>query len=1689
MQGTNRSLGQALPPGSAGTDAGIATVRLVLSPVPNALGQFHTRVYTVRAGAPLRAYLPTHQPCFVVINGGIVPSEDWDARCLEPGDELLLKSRPQTGFELIPALIAIGVGIIVSIASAFLMRALFPPQRPKFGEQDNPVYGFEGIRSTVGPGAKVPILYGRHRIGGQFLQASVEAGHTLVIADTTNITFLAQESVSTLHLLLGLGEGEIDSIETASIRLNDQPIANFPGVNITTRTGTPGQIAIPQFSETRNSFADGREITEAGITYTTTTDITAYQLTISFDEGLVRFTSKGEKINNRVQIRFRHKVTGQPIWTAGNTITVEHAKTTVVRVGVRRDPVPLETYDIELTFLSAAGTGENARWRPFLESIMEIQEGTETYPNTALVGIEAVATENLSGAIPNVTVIVRGRRVRVGSFAAAPTFSQNPSWCLMDYLTNARYGLGIVDSEINLLSFLQFAAYCDELIDGVPRHTLDMVIVEDAEAAITQILTSCRGVLYKLQGQWMVLPLRDEPPVQLLSWTNCTNVTLNYTRDPDRINVMEGRFADVDAEWEQSVITWPEEPDWPAQIQKSTIDLQGVTRRAAVMRHLQYELNRRRLPKLILHMDCALDALALTVNDIFRFSHPLPGWGVSGRIQPGSTTSVIRLDESVVCTPGKSYHLYVRHESDSIETRAVVNAGGTVETVALQTPLVSTPTPLTSLYAFGESSPLDTAIREFRVVRMERLTDNTIRITAIQHNPSIYDDPTATPLPVISDLFNPLGPPPALVAFVLLELPRVGPDGRSRVVANLSWDVEPLGPGLAPYGGAIVYRREVSINAMAGVGAFGEVLLAEISSAGDISTHFVRIATVGPTILEYDDPLVVTGNTYEYKVVPISVRGVPNNLGSVSGFLHIAGPTTPEFFPGTVQNLRLKGKGPTDTTFEGRDVQIEWDRLESPLFTETFFLKEYIVEVWAPGQMYLLRRTTIPVEQFTYTYEQNYEDELLAGYTAPRRDLLFHVRGRTNTGRVSLLPATLGVINPPPDMSNLLPVLTPLFAAAIIDWTFFIEPRDMSHYDVKFDTVSPPLQSLSSISLSLRKVFPQGLTPGTVYYCQIVPYDTFGVGVASGIASVIPLSLGVFDVDTTPPGPPTGLVLTTGTSVNPDGTIATWVQASWAAPTDGDLAGHQVNFRFGSSTSPTVLTVDAPQNNARLEGVPGNVTVFAKVAAFDQIRNFSPFTSEQSIVTGRDTTPPGAPSTLTVRGFFRAHVLSWQPPADADLSTIEIWANLVNNRDAAGTFKVADVPGTDTFFQHGPLDATNTPSGLGGISLGGATASNNQTYTLYYWIRARDTSGNVSAFHPLAPTSGVGASTLLLTGDNILQTDAIITTAAQITNALIVDAHIQNLSASKLLAGTINVLLRLGVGNITLDAPQNVIRVASPTGQTTVELGLLDAGSPASVNYGIRVYNPEGVVLFDASQGGVTANGISAGLIQAHHIEANIIDSTHLRADIAVITVAAQIANALISTAHIQQAAITTALIQDAAITTAKIQDAAIISAKIQDAAITNAKIGNLEVNNAKIANLTIGANKIQDNSLTDCLVAEDTSGILNTDTETVIVSEVMTGIVSNDIIVVQAAGVVTGMASAVTFTLRLREDSVTGAVLATFPGYNSTDNAIPLAIHAFWAAGPTPAATKTFAFTLQRTAGTSGFAVYGNLLLDLRHK
>jgi hypothetical protein len=148
------------------------------------------------------------------------------------------------------------------------------------------------------------------------------------------------------------------------------------------------------------------------------------------------------------------------------------------------------------------------------------------------------------------------------------------------------------------------------------------------------------------------------------------------------------------------------------------------------------------------------------------------------------------------------------------------------------------------------------------------------------------------------------------------------------------------------------------------------------------------------------------------------------------------------------------------------------------------------------------------VPGYEYGYERNLEDH--GG--VPARSITVRVWARARDGQISPAAAVLTVQNPAPDMSQIIPQVLPAAGGLVIDWKAFASSDyDLDRFDVLVDTVNPPVTVAVTRDIVSREAIVLGLTNGVVHYVRIVPYDAFGIGIASQIVSETPIATEAVD--------------------------------------------------------------------------------------------------------------------------------------------------------------------------------------------------------------------------------------------------------------------------------------------------------------------------------------------------------------------------------------------------------------------------------------------------------------------------------------------------------------------------------------------------------------------------------------------------
>jgi Putative phage tail protein len=162
--------------------------------------------------------------------------------------------------------------------------------------------------------------------------------------------------------------------------------------------------------------------------------------------------------------------------------------------------------------------------------------------------------------------------------------------------------------------------------------------------------------------------------------------------------------------------------------------------------------------------------------------------------------------------------------------------------------------------------------------------------------------------------------------------------------------------------------------------------------------------------------------------------------------------------------------------------------------------------------------------------------------------------------------------------------------------------------------------------------------------------------------------------------------------------------ANWTAPAWVRSAGFLVQWKL--HTDPTYVK-EVSVTESTYESIIDDVVPLGvydvRVRMFSTDGSYGAWTEAQSIIVKIDTMAPAAPTTLSVTGAGLL-AINWKNPIDADFKEAKIYINTSNNT----------------------IGATLLASKIG---LANANDSYNHTpgAVRFYWVQARDTSGNESA--------------------------------------------------------------------------------------------------------------------------------------------------------------------------------------------------------------------------------------------------------------------------------------------------------------------------------------------------------------------------
>ena len=254
--------------------------------------------------------------------------------------------------------------------------------------------------------------------------------------------------------------------------------------------------------------------------------------------------------------------------------------------------------------------------------------------------------------IPKVQAKVKGKKVvayNSSLVAQTAAYSTNPAWCLLDYLTNARYGKGLAVADIDLQSFYDASVVCETQV--TPYSSASDINIFDCNAVldtsqkiienVRELLKGCRGFLPYAGGKYkLIIETTGSASITLTEDDIIGGYTLSSPSKNDKYNRVIVSFVNPDRNYQVDEVQFPPVDDsgLASADQHATMKtadgnflLEGRFDFKTITSPYQAEemaeiILRRSREALALSINVGFDAYDLAIGDIVNITHASLGF-------------------------------------------------------------------------------------------------------------------------------------------------------------------------------------------------------------------------------------------------------------------------------------------------------------------------------------------------------------------------------------------------------------------------------------------------------------------------------------------------------------------------------------------------------------------------------------------------------------------------------------------------------------------------------------------------------------------------------------------------------------------------------------------------------------------------------------------------------------------------------------------------------------------------------------------------------------------------------------------------------------------------------------------------------------------------------------------------------
>jgi len=610
------------------------------------------------------------------------------------------------------------------------------------------------------------------------------------------------------------GTTAYDNASLKDVFLNDTPILNstatsaspadtdfnFQDVTFKSKFGTSNQTAMSGIpAESRSPTAVGVEVTTSSpvTRQVTNTDVDAIIVTLTWpqiqvlqDDGDLR----GDEVAYKIQVQYNSGGYTDVISTSvsgrtGDAYARDH------RINIT-GAFPV---DVRVVRVTADSTSEQRVNAFQFTSLQEVIDNSSTYANSAYVALRLDSKQ--FNSIPTRKYRIRGVKVRIpgagASSSGTPTvdnatgrivypsgyifngvmgaavYTNCPAMCLLDLLTNTRYGLGdhVTDSNLDLFSFVAASKYANEEVDDgtgsgakEARFSCNVNIQspKEAFAAINELAGVMRCMPIWSAGSVTISQDKPTTASYLFNLANVGEGGFAYSGSSlkTRHSVVSVSYFNMDSK----EVDFEVVEDATAISKLGTI-VKQVKAFACTSRNQAARLGRAILfaeqnESETVTFSTSIDAgIVVRPGSVIEINDPVrAGARRGGRVVSATTTAITIDAEAQTTLPALNDNptISVILSDGSVESKSISDITGAVLTVSSafsSAPNVNAP------YLIS-SATLQTQL--FRVIQVEEQDDINYVISALSYVEGKYafiEDGTALPARTVSVLNAPASPP------------------------------------------------------------------------------------------------------------------------------------------------------------------------------------------------------------------------------------------------------------------------------------------------------------------------------------------------------------------------------------------------------------------------------------------------------------------------------------------------------------------------------------------------------------------------------------------------------------------------------------------------------------------------------------------------------------------------------------------------------------------------------------------------------------------------------------------------------------------------------------------------------------------------------------------------------------------